>query len=142
MPRPKPFFTDENISSRAVRLLDIAFPACTFDLHRDHFDQGTADTVWMPKVAAMQPKPTILCGDGRILSNDAELATLKSCELMCVFLAAQWMTSTPWPDFAWKLIKAWTGVVEQVEKARAPTVFKLGAGRALKCEKVSLVSQL
>ena len=96
----------------------------------------------MPKVAAMQPKPTILCGDGRILSNDAELATLKSCELMCVFLAAQWMTSTPWPDFAWKLIKAWTGVVEQVEKARAPTVFTLGAGRALKCEKVSLVSQL
>ncbi len=96
----------------------------------------------MPTVAAMQPKPTILCGDGQILNNDAELATLKSCELMCVFLTPQWMKNTPWPDFAWKIVKAWPGVVEQVEKARAATVFRLGAGSALKCESVSLVSQL
>ncbi len=90
----------------------------------DVFEKGISDIEWMHSVAAWSPKPAILCGDGRILRNKAELAALREADLTFVFLAPGW-TRIPWSDFAWKIVKAWPAILESVKNASRATVFEL-----------------
>ena len=138
--RLEPFFSDENFSSKAARMLRIFDPDVDLRIHAENFEQGTPDTEWMSVVASWVPKPALLSGDGRILRNKRERATLKSCDLTFVHLSPGW-TKIAWTEFAWKIIKAWPGIKSQVERTRAATVFKVHP-RSLRCEKIALLSQL
>lgn len=134
------FFADENISPRAVRLLEAFDDDCEIRALEHFFDKGTPDTEWLSAVASWSPKPVVLGGDGRILRNKVERATLRDCDLMFVYLAAGW-TKIRWQEFAWKIIKAWPSIVENVSRALRPTVYEVKL-KTLKIERIRLVAEL
>ncbi len=118
------FLADENVTIHAVRVLD------AFDLKNEvrhltqMFDPGVPDTEWIRAVAEWDELPVILSGDGRILRNRAERAVLRSSNLTFVYLAKGWM-NTPWNNYAWKIVRAWPGVVRETVRVRRPSIFEL-----------------
>jgi hypothetical protein len=134
------FFTDENFVYQGAKLLEVFDTTHEIRALIDCLDRGTSDTVWMNHIAQWKEPTVALCGDGRILKNKVELATLKSCKLMFVHLSAGW-TNIDWPTFAWKIIKVWPEIVRNVERARYPTVFEVKPGN-LKVQQVGLVANL
>jgi hypothetical protein len=127
------FFADECFMYEANALLE------AFDRDNqivpllDRFEKATPDTVWIPSIAKWPEKPVVICGDGRILKNKAELQTLRAAQLMFVYLAPGW-TNTPWPIFAWKIIKVWPTIVDSTARTLRPTVFEVRVA-TLKVEK-------
>lgn len=105
----------------------------------DKFKQGISDLSWIPKVGSMHPKPAVISGDGRILSNKAELATLQECGLTFFCLAPGW-TNLAHEQYCWKLIHAFEEIVAANKKARRPTVFKVKPNG--KVERICLLSEL
>lgn len=134
------FLADANISSKAARLLEVFDPKNEIRVLGDHFEEGKPDIEWMRQVAEWDPKPAILCGDGQILKNKAEMMTLRDSDLMFVYLAPGW-TKLKWAHFAWKIIKAWPGIVKDVERANRATIFLVHV-TSLKVERICLVSEL
>jgi len=132
------FFTDENLSPKCARLLDVFDGQNQVRAHSDWFEQGTPDTAWIPEVAGWDPKPVVVCGDARILRNKVERSCLADSGLTWVFLGKGW-TQLNWPDFAWKIIKCWPQVVRDVERARQPTVFEVSCG-TMKVERRGLTA--
>lgn len=104
------------------------------------FDKGTPDIEWMRAIAKWNPKPTLLCGDGRILRNKVKQAVLRECDLMSVILAPGW-TQLAWPTFAWKMIKVWPNIVAEVSRANRPTLFEVSCGE-LKVSRKGLIADL
>lgn len=135
------FLTDENISHKAARLLEVFDHRNEIRAHGDYFEKGTPDVDWMRQVAEWNPKPAIICGDGWILRNKAEMVTLRDSDLMFVYLASGWMT-LKWEEFAWKIIKAWPSIASEVHKANRATIFQVHVGGSLKVERICLVSEL
>ena len=118
------FFTDENVSHQAARLLEAFDPSHEIRAHKDRFVPGTPDVEWIREVADDEPKPIFVAGDGRILRNKVERRVLRECDLNFVVLAKGW-TNLPWNDFAWKIVKAWPKIVDDVGKARRPSVLEV-----------------
>jgi len=118
------FFADENISSQAAKLLEVFERKHEVRPHKAYFLPGISDTEWISQVASWEPKPAILGGDGRILTRPAELEALKQARLTFVFLAKGW-TNLAWETFAWKLLKVWPDVVQNVERVRLPSLFQV-----------------
>ena len=134
------FLTDANISHKAARLLEVFDPRNEIRVLDDYFEEATPDIDWMRQVADWNPKPAIICGDGHILKNKAEMMTLRDSDLMFVYLAPGW-TKLKWADFAWKIIKAWPGIVNDVKRANRATIFLVHV-KSLKVERICLVSDL
>jgi len=118
------FFADENISKSAARMLDIFDRENEVRHHSDSFEAGTADTVWLESIASWEGDIVVLCADGRILKNQVQRQVLKECGLTFVYLSSGW-TSMKWRDIAWKIIKIWPRIVENVQNAREPMVFEV-----------------
>lgn len=108
----------------------------------DYFSPGTPDTEWMPKVASWDENDStiVISGDGRILRNEVEKQVLKECKLMYVYLSPGW-THVKWSDYAWKIIKAWPGIIKNVEQARFPMLFQVGVAN-LQIQTFGLISKL
>jgi len=134
------FFADANIPPKAVKLLNVFDPKHEGEALTSSFDQGTADPDWMRDIAKRNPKPFVLCGDGRILTNEVERQVLRDCDLMFVCLTRGW-TNLPWNTFAWKIIKVWPVIVSTVGKARRPSIFRVCV-QTLKVERTGLVADL
>jgi hypothetical protein len=127
------FFTDECVAKRANRVLEAFDPEHEIRGLRDCFSPGTKDVLWITAVAEWNPKPAVISGDARILKNRVEREVLRNAKLMWICLSDGWV-NMEWAVYAWKLIKAWPGVVENVKRASQPTVFEL-SGATLKVEK-------
>lgn len=134
------FFADENISPTAARLLDVFDQENEIRALEDRFGQGKPDTDWLSALGEQSPKPVIISGDGRILKNKAELLALRQANLMFVYLAPGW-TRLRWEDFAWKIIKAWPSIVQNVNTTMKPTIFEVRV-KNLKVERRCLVAEL
>jgi hypothetical protein len=126
------FFTDECFMYKANRLVEAFDRENEIRPLLDHFDRGTPDVKWIPAIAAWNPKPVVVCGDGRILKNRVERQVLKEAGLTFICLASGW-TNLPWPTFAWKIIKVWPAIVV-CGTAIKPTVFEVSPN-TLKVEK-------
>ena len=126
------FFTDECFMYKANALLE------AFDRENqiipliDRFEPGTPDVVWIPAIATWNPKPIVVCGDGRILRNKVERQVLREAGLTFVCLASGW-TNLEWHVFAWKIIKVWPTICDVARNLR-PTVFEVSA-QTLKVQK-------
>ncbi len=118
------FFTDENISQYLARMLVHFDRKNEIRAHVDYFDPATPDTEWMREIADWGSDVITVCGDGRILKNNAEKKVLKECDLMFVHLARGW-TNMPWEQLAWKFIKAWPPIVKEVSQANFPMLFQV-----------------
>lgn len=105
----------------------------------DIFEQGTTDLSWIPKMGRMHPKPAVISGDGRMLSNKVELATLQESGLTFFCLAPGW-TNFAHEQYCWKLIHAFEGIVTANKKTRRPTVFKVKTNG--KVDRIRLLSEL
>ena len=121
-----PDIHDENISKDFAYLLDRFEQKHEIRACLDYFPKGTADIVWMREIASWGGDGTVvaICGDGRILTNEVERQVLKESELMFVYLAPGW-TNITWHEQAWKIIKVWPDIVENIERARYPMVFEV-----------------
>lgn len=118
------FFTDENVSRRFAPLLEAFERQNQIQTFDAHFGKGTPDTQWIANIAKWTPKPVVIGGDGRILTNPAERAVLKKAGLTFVLLAPGW-TNLPWEEQAWKIIKVWPQIVRSVKMTKKPTVFRV-----------------
>ncbi len=134
------FFTDECVPAKFAELLEVFDRRHEIRAHKDYFEQGTPDRRWIEELGTWSPKPAILAGDGRILQRSAELAALQEADLTFVLLEKGW-TKLPWHDQAWKIIKAWPAVVQNVEKARKPSVFSVSVG-SLKVQRRGFLADL
>lgn len=70
------FFVDENISYRAAQILEIFDRDNEIRAHRDYFSPATPDVTWLAQISEWDPKPVVVCGDGRILRGDIVWAGL------------------------------------------------------------------
>jgi len=118
------FFTDENFIHKAALML-MAFD----DRHEvrpflNYFRRSTPDEQWIPQVGGWNPRPVIVGGDGRILTNRVQRQLLRESQCIYVHLASGW-TNTPWETYAWKLIKYWPRVLKETFAARPQTVLIL-----------------
>ena len=136
------FFIDENIPIRASQILGIfelkhQVRACT-----DWFEPGTSDSEWIREVISWDKNetPTVISGDGRILKNEVEKQILKECNLMFVYMSPGW-THLEWPDYAWKIVKAWPHIIKNVEQARFPMIFQVSVGN-LQIQTIGRISSL
>lgn len=117
---------DQNIAVRSI--LDFA-------------DKGMSDVDIFGLLGAMPDKPTLVTQDGRILKRPAERAALKSVDISVVFLANGWM-SFAWQEKAWRLVKAWPGVSNEICRCIKPTIFELQAGSSLKTRRICFTCDL
>ena len=118
------FFTDENFIYQAAKLLEAFDRDHKVRALVDHFDKGTADTVWIPEIGKWDPKPFVISGDGRILTNKVELSALRSSGLTFFCLSSGW-THTGWNTYAWKIIKVWPAIVEDAKHNLRPAVYEV-----------------
>jgi len=105
-------------------MLEIFDPQHTIRAHRDHFEEGTSDVVWMRALSEWPEKPVVVSGDNRILKNSVERQALKDAQIMMVFLAKGW-TNLRWEEFAWRFVKGWPGIVQATSVVRKPSGFEV-----------------
>ncbi len=70
------------------------------------------------------PNWVFVGGDGKILRNRVELATLAECDLMSVLLNASWC-SKKIEDTCWMMVKLWPRLTAEVERLRAHSIVEL-----------------
>jgi hypothetical protein len=124
---------------RAIALLEEGIHQ--IDYHDDHFEQTASDLEWLRQVGQWRPAPVVISGDTRILRKRDELRELVRQNLTFVCLKPGWM-NMPQNEFAWKFLKAWSGIVSSVALCRQPTVFEVGSGAGLHTEKKDLTQNL
>ena len=134
------FFADESISIRLVRMLVIFDRKNRIRGLQHSFPRGTPDTRWIREIAAWNPKPVIICGDGRITRNPVERAVLREAGLTFICFSIGWMNLS-WEVQAWKLIKVWPDVLRAVSKIKEPTLFKVTVS-SLKVQEVQPIAQI
>jgi len=116
------FYSDENISPIFADMLKHYCPEHPVIAHRDRFEQGTADDVWLPVVAAWTPKPVTLLGDGRILRKPQLKIIARGTGMSFVVMAESFM-NLPFQEQTWKFFKVWPDIIRLTTKARSPTIF-------------------
>lgn len=138
--RPLSYFADENISSRLVEILRLyAFGTSAFYLHRDSFEAGTPDEVWLTALSKWRETPSILCGDGRILKNPARVEALKLANTHFI-VPAYGFSNLPFRVQVRKMLQVWDEIEKVIPKTGEPTVFLITANAKLKnkCRLVAL----
>ncbi len=116
------FFSDENFIRQANALLRAFDPRNEYVALLDRLPRGTSDVDWLREVGAWDPKPVIVCGDGRVLTNRVERAALRATGCVFVHLAPGW-TNTAWHPYAVALLKCWPDVLEMVERTKKPAII-------------------
>lgn len=101
------FFLDNMISphfARALREVDKDVWAL-----REHFDQDTPDTVWLPKLGAASS--VLITLDRRISTRPIERETLSKSGIVALFIAPFFSKSSFlfWDQFVW-LVRHWKGI--------------------------------
>jgi hypothetical protein len=118
------FFTDENFIHRAALMLRVFDDQHEVQPFLEQFARGTPDESWIPLVGGRNPKPIIVSGDGRILTNGVQRQLLRESGCIYVHLLPGW-TNTSWETYAYKIIKYWPDVVRRCAAARHQAIFAL-----------------
>jgi PIN like domain len=122
---PLRFFADENFSANLANMLAIfSEGACSFELHGECFQRGDSDEHILGTLKLREPKPIVLCGDGKILTNPARLAALKDADLHFVVLADGYV-NLKWRDQVIHVFKAWGELCDTITKQHHPTIFRI-----------------
>jgi len=113
------FFFDANMSPKAARLLKAFGFRHQVISHFDKFPHNVNDNTWITEVSAWRPKPIIVSGDGRILTNPAERQVLDDVGLRFLLLTGKWLRLS-WDEQAWRLVKIWPSVCKQFHESQHP----------------------
>ena len=133
------FFADENINPQMAALLEAFDPRYPVRHLTHQFERGTPDVVWIKDLASREQAWAVIAGDGRILRNKVERLALRQANLTFVHLAPGWM-NLKWEEQAWKIIKAWPTIRDEVARASRPTVFQVKVQS--KIERVGFTAEL
>lgn len=118
------FFADANVPKPLVEILRHFDSRNDFEALSESFDPATPDEVWLSALAARDPAPVVLSGDGRILSNPSQKAVLAEADLMYVYLAPGW-TRLKWQEMAWRFLKVWPDITSQVNQLDENRIVKV-----------------
>jgi hypothetical protein len=132
------FFMDRNLPQQLARLIEAFDQQCEVRHLDDEFEDTTPDVVWIRALGARDPKPVVICGDGRILRNAAEAQALRESGLTFFHIAEGWV-NLRWSEQAWKMIKVWPSIVADA-KPRRPTVYRVTV--QLKVQRFKYTSEL
>jgi len=136
------FFVDRCFPVQLCAALTALHDGChQIQYHDDHFANDTSDTAWLKAVGSWKPKPIVISGDTRILKRRDEVHELVAQDLMFVCLAPGW-TETPIDEYAWRFMKAWSGIVAAVSKCNESCVFTVNHGASLKTELYKVTRQI
>lgn len=133
------FFFDRNVPIALARMLDHYDRQHDTVYLDDRFPKTTADSDWLVEIAKWDPKPVVISGDGRILSNPAERQVLSGLPLSFFVFAEGWC-NLAWRERAWKTVKVWPRIVEAAN-CRRPTVFRVPM-TAQKVEQLWLTAEI
>lgn len=117
------FFMDRNLPQQLARLIEAFDRTCEVRHLDDEFADTTPDTEWIGALSQRTPKPAVICGDGRILSNPAEMQALRGADLTFFHMAKGWV-NLQWEEQAWKMIRVWPNIVADASPRR-PTIFRV-----------------
>ncbi|HEX4124504.1 MAG TPA: hypothetical protein VHY37_07235 [Tepidisphaeraceae bacterium] len=126
------FFTDESFMYHANALVEAFDRKNEIRPMQDHFPRGTPDIEWISAVSNWTPKPTVICGDGRVLKNKVERQVLKEAGLTFICLRAAGPTCLG-RNSPGKIIYAWPAICVCATAIR-PTVFEVSV-KTMKVEK-------
>lgn len=138
-------FADRNIPPKfvsVIQLLDAQISSShkiEVRMHKDFFTPTAPDVEWLRAVAQWNPKPCVLCYDGRILRNPAEKAVLQECDLTFVYFKA-W-ADLPFNSQVSKIADVWPGLIKKLNKTSRPTVYEV-AKKNLDIRNLGLTAEL
>jgi len=127
------FIADENFSTRLVEILRIfSGPGAGISITsvEAEFGKGTRDEDWLLRLSERTPRPAVLGGDGRILSNPARLEALKVARVH-FFLFAKGYTNLEWREQVIKTLTLWGKICKLADKHRDPTLFNVKTGKSM-----------
>lgn len=126
-------FLDNNLSPYLARALNALLePEGDEVIHlSDRFSRQIDDRAWIDALAA-EGGWTVISADRRIYRNRLEREAWRRSRLVVFFLAPQWSKARS-TEIAWRLLRWWPRIREQVAIVAAPAAFELpfayGAGR-------------
>ncbi len=122
---------DHNMSPRIARaiheLVQAAGDQCI--ALRARFPQDTPDTEWIADLS-QEGGWTVFTLDSKISRRPHEKRALQESRVCVVFLAAGFAKKDP-IEQAWRILKAWPAVRDQVEATSPPATFRLTANGKL-----------
>lgn len=126
-------FLDNNLSFYLARALNALLePEGDQVVHlTDRFRPDTEDRAWI-NVLAEESGWVVISGDRRIHRNRLEREAWRRSRLIVFFLAPQWSKAKN-IEIAWRLLRWWPRIRDQVAIVAAPAAFELplayGSGR-------------
>lgn len=135
------FFADENFPPGAAAHLHLEASRKEHEVIHllDQFPPGTPDTTWIRQVATWTPPPAILSGDGRILSNRAEVELLRHCNLSFFLFEKGWLR-LPIHEWQWKALRIFPSILQTAASLREPTIFRVPVS-SLRIQRVSKTAE-
>jgi hypothetical protein len=118
------FLTDENFPEDGARLVQAFDKSNVIIPFLEKFQRGEKDIDWIPKAGLWNPRPIIVSGDGRILTNKVERAALKGSECTYVYLRSGW-NEIQWETFAVKIIRVWPKITNAASAARQGSLIEV-----------------
>jgi hypothetical protein len=123
---------DNNLSPRLARSLDALLEPEDEVVHLiDRFPRDTEDRLWIGRLAE-EGGWVVISADQRIYRNPLEREAWRRSRLIAFFLAPQWARANN-IEKAWRLLRWWPRIREQVAIVAAPAAFELplnyGSGR-------------
>ncbi len=122
-------FFDRNTCRRTARMLSI-YEGTTGHLVRHHdddsrFNHKSKDIEIIETLRDDDSEWIFMGGDGKILRNKVELATLANCDLTYILLNHSWCNKKI-EEICWMMIKLWPKLTATVEKLKVHSILKLG----------------
>ncbi len=109
------FFVDNNLAPALARVLNALAVYEGYQVFhlKDRFDRATPDEIWLRKLGTSGDW-VILSGDLRITRNPHEKRIWRQSGLTAFFLAKGWINEGFYEQ-AWKLVRWWPRIIEQVK---------------------------
>jgi hypothetical protein len=97
----------------------------TIEHLRETYPQKTKDTVWIPGLASMEPRPVVVTADPRIAKSKPERTAWLQSGLVIFFLLS--FADHNAVEQAWRLVKWWPDIVKAATKAPLGKGFRVTA---------------
>ena len=137
------FFFDRCVPIALARIVSALERSHKITHHDDdrRFGPTTEDTEWLRVIGGDNPKPIVISGDGRILKKPVEVNALRE-QGLTFFLLAEGFQGMSARIQAWRFLKSWVNIIDECEKLRQPSVFRVRTGSSQKVELEVLTKDL
>lgn len=132
MNTPPVFFLDEAMGRRTFPDV-LAAAGIQIERHKDHFEQGVPDTVWIPRVAA--EGWYAITQDTRIRKNQVEREAVISSGLGCFYLTG---ANSEMLSIAHNFVVSHPAVLRFIDRTKRPFIASVQRGKDGKAGRVEM----